>query len=137
VESSCASAGTTTGVNGGDELISLRPVLEAPGEARRFIRATVRAPEDLVESLTLGVSELVTNAVVHARTDINVTVRQLPDAIRVEVVDFDPTLPRALHVPVDSGSGRGLSILEGMGLRWGAQPRGDGKVVWIEIPNAM
>jgi anti-sigma regulatory factor (Ser/Thr protein kinase) len=89
-----------------------------------------------MDSLVLGVSELVTNAVVHAGTDITVTVRQLSKAIRVEVEDLDPRLPQGREVSIDADSGRGLSIIEGFGLRWGANGRAPGKTVWIEADTA-
>jgi hypothetical protein len=123
-------------MNGGEASISLPPNLAAPAEAREFLRSHIATDDDVMDSLVLGVSELVTNAVVHAGTDITVTVRQLSQAIRVEVGDLDPRLPQGREVSIDADSGRGLSIIEGFGLRWGAKGRAPGKTVWIEADTA-
>ena len=96
------------------------------------MRGTLGVEGEIVERVVLGVSEVVTNAVVHARTEITVTVRHLPQTIRVEVHDLDPRVPRTRNVPVDAESGRGLSLVEALGLRWGVQPQVPGKTVWIE-----
>ncbi|MDQ3945875.1 MAG: response regulator, partial [Actinomycetota bacterium] len=57
--------------------------------ARRFVRdALARADsEDVEDTVTLLVSELVTNAVVHGGSDVEVLVRLMPGTVRVEVMD--------------------------------------------------
>src|SRR5512146_226808 len=55
---------------------------------RRYVRERLTgAPPPLIDNAELCVSELVTNAVLHAGTDIEVRVEQVPDACRLEVRD--------------------------------------------------
>lgn len=107
-------------------------------EARRFVSDLLErwSCEEALDAVHLLLSELVTNAVVHARSAPEVAVRLLPDVIRIEVGDEDPTLP----APVDPGplqtSGRGLHILDAYARRWGSAERPEGgKIVWFEVPR--
>jgi anti-sigma regulatory factor (Ser/Thr protein kinase) len=84
-----------------------------------------------VEDVTLLGSELATNAVVHARTEYEVTVLVSEDLVRVEVWDLDPQLPLARSADGRPG-GRGLPLVEALAYRWGAETRPEGKVVWFE-----
>lgn len=103
--------------------------------ARQFARrAAGDSPAD-VETLVLLVSEVVTNAVLHARSDIRLDIRPAGDVLRVEVHDGSPVEPRVHHFHLTSGTGRGLRMLEQLARRWGveADPTGGGKVVWFEV----
>ena len=109
------------------------------GEARRFVDG-VLAQWDcraLLEDVQLLVSELVTNAVVHARSDAQVAVRLLPDALRIEVVDAgDVPLPSADGRPpkdASAESGRGLFLVESLARAWGVERIEGGKSVWFEV----
>jgi hypothetical protein len=89
----------------------------------------------LLDSAELGVTELVTNACLHAGTSIVVTLRVLADnAIRIEVSDNSPRLPEQRHYNAMSTTGRGMRLLESFG-RWGVDPAAPpevGKTVWFE-----
>jgi DNA-binding NarL/FixJ family response regulator len=106
----------------------------AVGAARRWVRELL-APSatDELEVVELLVSELVTNAIVHASSAPRVEVELGRDHIRVAVHDADPT-PPARRVP-DLGriGGRGLLLLDQLASRWGSEPSGGGKVVWFEV----
>ena len=105
--------------------------------ARRFIG-------ECVEQLGLGslplvqllVSELATNAVVHARSSFDVTVEKLRcGGARVEVRDFGDGTPRVLdHEPM-AVSGRGLEIVRSLARSWGIEerPAGIGKSTWFTV----
>ena len=88
---------------------------------------------------SLIVSELVTNAVLHAGTTIGVTVGRLGDGVRIDVSDGDPHLPVVDAISPDdllsnrSMVGRGLALVAAVSDRWGAEPDGDGKAVWAEV----
>lgn len=103
--------------------------------ARRFCATTLdgwgAAPE-VVDTCVLLVSELATNAVLHARTPFTVRISRRRD-LRVEVRDGDPNLPRAREFSRDAGSGRGLHLISAMAKDFGAQSTGDGKAVWFEL----
>lgn len=94
--------------------------------------------EDLVECAELGVSELVTNALLHGSGQITVRVRGTKEHPRVEVRDEStepPVLPTATDdEPEDDlllTFGRGLSIVARSSDAWGAEIEDDGKVVWF------
>jgi hypothetical protein len=103
--------------------------------ARRFVGDTLRGWQrsDLADVVRLLASELVTNAVVHARTEVEVRVVLLDDAVRIEVCDGEPTRP-VVHTPaLDVDAGRGLVIVTDLAYRWGVIPMERGKAVWAEV----
>jgi anti-sigma regulatory factor (Ser/Thr protein kinase) len=83
--------------------------------------------------MALLVSEVASNAVLHAGTPFTVGVSRGPGQVRVEVEDGSPTLPVPKHYDIDAPTGRGLRILEALASRWGVVEAGDGKVVWFEF----
>lgn len=115
----------------------LPPVPTAPREARRFVTTTLQRWHvdgvcDVVELLT---SELVTNAVLHARTAVCLRVLRNGDAVRVEVVDGSPALPAPRLYSDDSVTGRGLQLIESLAERWGVEPGQGEKTMWFEVPS--
>lgn len=109
-------------------------------DARRWVVATCLdiGRSDLVECAELGVSELVTNALLHGAPPIQVRVRGTVEHPRVEVRDGSttpPLLPSAGE-PTDEDDllltfGRGLSIVARSADAWGAEIEDDGKVTWF------
>ncbi|MEN3307363.1 MAG: hypothetical protein V7603_3565 [Micromonosporaceae bacterium] len=85
----------------------------------------------------LIMSELASNAVLHARTPAAVTVRLFGSCLQMAVRDGDPRLvhhpPPGTHGAHDGENGRGLLILEAMADQWGSVPTGNGKVVWAQV----
>jgi anti-sigma regulatory factor (Ser/Thr protein kinase) len=118
--------------------IVLSGAATSPGEARRFVDETLAswslsALRDEVELLT---SELVTNVVLHARTEFTVRLRRLHGSLRVEVVDGSLASPRKAHViddDVEGATGRGLLLVEALAVNWGVAPTHAGKTVWFEV----
>ena len=88
---------------------------------------------DLADDAELAVSEVVTNALVHAGTPVELSMRIDVGFIRVEVADGSAHLPRVRDFHASSGTGRGLKLLEQSVDRWGAELRAQGKVVWFEL----
>ncbi len=118
---------------------------EEVGRARRWARSRlagcgVGSDEALAETLLLLVSELVTNAVVHAGTPSVLRMllpgRQSPGAVRVEVADMSTCPPRQRHAEGDDTHGRGLELVAGLADRWGWQREGLGKRIWCELDRA-
>lgn len=107
----------------------------APRLARRFVNELLaesgyHAVLDVVELL---VTEVVTNAVVHARSGADVIVQLLPHAVRVEVGDDDDSFPvRRQPGGVEPG-GRGFDLVERMSRAWGIDMLEVGKRVWFEV----
>src|SRR5580658_4976366 len=102
----------------------------SPREARRFVRRVAAHRADL-DDLELLVSELVTNAVVYATGDVEVTICLGADRVRVAVGDGNGTPPN-LRSP-DAAGGRGLHLVEAVASRWGVEGRAGGKSVWFEM----
>jgi PAS domain S-box-containing protein len=75
----------------------------------------------------------VTNALVHAGTEVEVTARVQRAGVRVEVRDGSPHLPTKKHYASLTATGRGLHLLEQMVDRWGVDPHDQGKTVWFEL----
>lgn len=115
--------------------LSLSGAPDSVGAGRRFVRATLDGwgHGDLVETATLLVSELVTNAVLHARSAPEVVVRVRAALVRVEVVDGSERLPVPKGYATDSATGRGLLLVDRLAAAWGTERRSGGKVVWFEL----
>ncbi|MFI9819008.1 SpoIIE family protein phosphatase [Streptomyces sp. NPDC052013] len=127
----------------------------APGSARALVRAALaewaeqRLPgsEHLtartVEDATLIASELVTNAVVHAGTDVQLTCRLEDDtgALVVEVADRYPSsAPRDGEADTAAAQepgefGRGLRLVAALSDAWGITYRPGTKTVWARLPT--
>lgn len=116
----------------------LHPELRSAGSARRFVDSTlsswsVGGPRDVVKLL---VSELVTNAVVHARSEAEVVVQLTTTSIRVEVRDRSPELPVVRTPDPYDTSGRGMSLVDTFATAWGVRPLPTGKGIWFEVPRS-
>src|SRR4051812_31585307 len=87
--------------------------VSAPARARAFAREAVagRLRALPIEDVTLVVSELVTNAVLHGLGDVTLAVSMSGDNVRVEVGDDQPDLTDATTHAVDAESGRGLLLV--------------------------
>ena len=88
----------------------------------------------MADAVVLLTSELVTNAILHARTHIELAVRCESATIRVEVDDRSPQLPVPEPAAVDATTGRGLTLVDVMSGAWGVEERASGKTVWFEVP---
>jgi CheY-like chemotaxis protein/anti-sigma regulatory factor (Ser/Thr protein kinase) len=110
--------------------------LRSAGEARDLVRSTLDGwtDGDRIDDIVLCVSELVTNAVVHAASSPRVMVHVRPAVIHVEVSDDSGVLPVEKEAELTDTSGRGMAILSGFSDRWGSLRRsGGGKTVWFEV----
>ncbi|WP_188194812.1 ATP-binding protein [Nonomuraea sp. SYSU D8015] len=104
--------------------------------ARRLTRATLAEwdLQDPVEVAELLVSELVGNALKHARGQVRLSLSVVDGLVRCEVEDEDPRLPRLCDAAVDDESGRGLFLVDTLSSRWDAVPTAGGKVVRFDLP---
>lgn len=121
--------------------LTLTPGPKGVQDARRWVVQTCRdiGRDDLVDCAELGVSELVSNAILHGADPIQVRVRGTADHPRIEVRDASveqPMLPAPLAMQHDDDLlltfGRGLAIVARCAVAWGTEVEGDGKVVWFE-----
>ncbi|MGZ4802530.1 MAG: ATP-binding protein [Acidimicrobiia bacterium] len=110
-------------------------VAESVGAARRFTNAALSRHSidaSIIDTATLLVSELATNAIVHATSTIRLRVGVGED-IRVEVRDSSKDAPVVGELGSERESGRGLAIVATLADRWDWSPRSTGKVVWFAL----
>lgn len=93
-----------------------------------------------VDALELLVSEVVTNSLVHAGSEVDLRLRNYPDRLRVEVRDSSPRPPVMAAivgaeeaVNDEAESGRGMLIVDALAAAWGTSPAGRGKITWFEL----
>jgi len=93
------------------------------------------APEQIRRG-ELAVSELVTNAVLHARGPIRLRTRAAKPEVRVEVSDGDSRAPHMGHPTPDGVGDRGLPLVAAVASEWGwdSDPDEAGKRVWFTLP---
>jgi PAS domain S-box-containing protein len=91
--------------------------------------------EDLADTAELLVSEIVTNALVHAGTNIEVAFSFVDGGLRIEVTDGSPHAPSPRSYGPSAGTGRGLLLLEEMVDAWGVEFAEHGKTVWFTIAS--
>lgn len=115
--------------------IQLPASRESPRAARRFVEGILEAwgCSDLLETVTLLVSELVGNAVLHAGSEVELSVRLVADRLRVDVIDRSTLVPRRREVAEGDLTGRGSGLVELLASAWGITGRPDGKSIWFEI----
>jgi phosphoserine phosphatase RsbU/P len=103
--------------------------------ARRFIGECVEhLGLHCLPSVQLMVSELATNAVLHAKSQFDVTLERMShDSVRVEVRDFGCGTPRLFPNSTETEGGRGLRIVDLLAETWGVEtrPGGRGKSTWF------
>lgn len=103
--------------------------------ARQFVRERLDAWEATshIDAAVLVTSELVTNAILHARTAVTLRIALTGDLIRIEVLDENPRLPVVAPCPPEATSGRGLALISTLSSAWGMENHDGGKLVWAEI----
>ncbi|MFG2357608.1 SpoIIE family protein phosphatase [Streptomyces sp. NPDC048521] len=116
----------------------------APASARALVRAALAdapgVPARLADDAMAVVSELVTNAVVHAGTELEVAWRlEESGAFVVEVCDQHPSRaprdPVGGEAPYDAAEyGRGLRLVATLAESWGVTYRIGAKTVWARLP---
>ncbi len=126
------------------EMMNLRlpPHSASASAARGFVRERCAAwgvDEAVQQLVELIASELVTNAVLHARTDLELTVSMHAAQIRVGVRDEAATAPlqgivEAARPDADQEHGRGLGLLALIGADVDVEPTSTGKIVWASLP---
>lgn len=120
---------------GGAVGATFAPRRESIPAARAFVAEQTGLTGRLGQDAALVTSELATNAVMHASTSFEVSVREDADRLRIAVADGNSDLPNLEpRLPLISAiSGRGLKIVAQLAERWGAEPNDSGKTVWAEL----
>ena len=120
--------------------LELHPDTHAAGAARRATRdalqrwdlAALRADAELL------VSELVTNAVLHGRSDVTLSIAVAEGVLEVGVADRTPMRPgfpttASVPEPWIAEGGRGLHLVDQVADEWGVAPMATGKQVWFRL----
>ena len=121
-----------------------RPVirLPLPPEARSASVARQRVAEVCLdwgcgiqlEAATLIVSEMVTNALLHAGTMLELSVARCEDRLRLAVADGNTGRPQPQPLDTAGVTGRGMLLVAAFSRAWGVLPAADGgKVVWAVL----
>ena len=113
----------------------LAPEPASVGRARRLVAAAITATghDELVDVGTLLVSEVVTNSVLHAGTEIRLSCHPRRTGIRVEVFDRSTLVPGIRHYDAEATTGRGLALVSALAASWGVDCEDDGKTLWFEL----
>jgi PAS domain S-box-containing protein len=139
-----ATAGEPLSVGSGvpalERSVSLPPEPTSARAARRFVAEALQDAgwSDRADAAQLAVSEVVTNAFLHAHTAVTLSVAAVGDTLLVEVRDDDPAMPSPRGYDEQATTGRGMSLVAAVTSGHGVRSLGDaGKVVWFTLgPDA-
>lgn len=126
----------------GIQRATLPAARQAPGLAREAAREALSSWRlaHLTDTAVLLVSELVTNAVLHARTDGTGVALQLELRgiwLRIEVHDADPRGPQPRTPSGLDESGFGFVLVDSLADSWGVRETEHGKAVWVELDTRL
>ena len=109
--------------------------LSSVREARRFLGAVLRewGTDDFEFAAPQVLSELATNAALHARSSYTVELHLDEDCLQIEVTDGSARLPRVRSYAADATTGRGMGLVAALSSAWGATTNGNGKTVWARV----
>ncbi len=106
-------------------------------EARETVRGVLAkwGMTALVDDAVLGVSELLSNAVIYGEPPIRLSIGDEGDTLLVRVADRGPLLPERIDAGDEAERGRGLVIVEAIADEWGVEAGTDdkGKVAWFRL----
>lgn len=117
-------------------VIELAPRLQSAQTARRFVhdRCADWGCQEMEDAATLIVSELVTNAILHAATPAELRAQWSDGVLRLEVLDNAEGRPPHPRVADEyDENGRGLFLVDALSAAWGVESTENGKVVWAEV----
>lgn len=107
----------------------------SPSDARRLVGTTLASwgAMSSAEDAVFVVSELATNAVLHAQSGFTVSLERRGGVVRLSVGDASPRMAPAPERGALPVGGRGLHLVAALSSRWGQDVRPDGKLVWAEF----
>lgn len=114
------------------------PAPAGPGIARQRLAQLLESwgREELSDAAQLAVTELLTNAFLHAPGPVLVHLAPSGPGVRIAVTDTSPAPPVSQEQDVEMSTGRGLALVEAMARAWGHDTRSDGKTVWADFRPA-
>jgi serine/threonine-protein kinase RsbW len=120
---------------------ALPQTIAAPAVTRRLVARACElgcVPEARAADCSLMATELVTNAVIHGRGEITLTVgRQESGSVRIEVRDAGTRdrreTPHPSRVDPDGETGRGFRIVDALAEDWGVEADDAATCAWFEV----
>jgi anti-sigma regulatory factor (Ser/Thr protein kinase) len=113
---------------------SFPPEIASGHRAQEFVAQLLGGHAFDTIAARIVTSELVTNAVEHAGSDVTVAVSEAPDHVRIDVTDADFNHELHPRSPgIESESGRGLLMVDELSTDWGVEPHRSGKTVWAVL----
>jgi anti-sigma regulatory factor (Ser/Thr protein kinase) len=116
------------------------PTAQSASKARHFVVDTLQAwqMEALVDSAALLASEVITNAVLHARTPFTVTLERIgDDCVQIAVSDGSTFTPQRRQPTADSTNGRGIDLLDQLSAAWSVRTTSAGKTVQFTLDRGQ
>ena len=104
-------------------------------QARGFVREQCigfQLTDRVRDQVLLLASELVTNAILHGRSEVRVEVRCVDFHVRVTVHDENSRHPVVVSEDPEALDGRGLALVDALASSWGVDEEPGGKAVWFE-----
>ena len=116
--------------------VRLPPTPDSPYRARELLREALDACGRPAwrDAAELALSELTTNAVLHAHTELTVRILCGSDDLRVEVEDASAAVPaQRTYYGTEASTGRGLALVAAVAHEHGIERTATGKVVWFTV----
>jgi anti-sigma regulatory factor (Ser/Thr protein kinase) len=116
--------------------LTLAPTVESVGVGRRLVGEALSewGLDSLSYTATLLTSEVLTNSLLHARTQIVLTVERTGDqTVRISVHDGSRLVPRRRSHASDATTGRGLELLDRLAQSWRIEPDEQGKTLTFTV----
>lgn len=117
--------------------LALPASLASVRRARQFVRdhcVDLGMSPDGCDEVLLLTSEVVTNAILHGRSEVRVEVSRVDVHVRVTVHDENSRRPVMVSQDPDALDGRGLALVAALASSWGVDDEAEGKAVWFELP---
>ncbi|MEA3055225.1 MAG: hypothetical protein QOD30_657 [Actinomycetota bacterium] len=123
----------------GERQISLAASPTSARDARTWVRGLLQSidRDRWLDDAEVAITEIVTNACLHARTTLELRATAYPDHLTVEVRDYCPTMPSMVVLDLDATCGRGMGLVTSVTVDRGIRNLGEGgKIVWFSVADA-
>ena len=127
---------SVSAVGGAEAFVDLPLSLTSVAAARRFVEERMKEwrVEQLLDDALMVSSELVTNAVTHARSSCRIRLSLNVATLRIDVLDAGAGTPEPQPPSETEEHGRGLYMVDAVTTAWGLEDvPGQGKLVWAEL----
>lgn len=113
----------------------LPPDASSSRTARHWVgsRLVALRLEPLADAVELLTSEIVTNALLHAGTEMVLRLEPADGGVQVQVTDGSPVPPSRRRYSSTATTGRGVAVLDDLADEWGWTPEPTGKTVWFRV----